>query len=527
MKKLKENNQKLMIGNNNSLLILFFLIGIGLLIRLYHIPFQVPISVDGIDYFTYAIAINKEGYFPEGYISLNFGWSTFLSFIFSLSGSNEMMELMNIQRIFSSLISVFTAIPIYFICKTFFKNNIAILGAALFLFTHHVIENSILGITDPLFVFLVTVAIMFVFVKETKLFYLSFVFAALAGFTRYEGFLLIFPLLITFFIRKDFQKKSILRTSLGVILFISIMILINMTAYEQSNVEMLSPIFGGAGYVSNVVISNNTDPNNPFFTVNTENQFQEFAYNSIITYTKYLGWIMIPVLGFFIIPGLFLTRKKLTKNKMIFLSFIVFLSISSLYAYGRGIQETRYLYPLIPILILFSCQFFDFLDRKSNIKKIMIVTVFTIIILSILFLEYEKPDYEYEEEISDATVYAVNVAKGINTYDGSKFVRPAAVENSWPELPQKDERGKITANIKKISSKNFENIEQFIEENKSELSHLVIVKEEKQLMLKDVFDNEKKYDYLEKIYDSQELGFQNQIKIFKINFDIFNSKSEK
>jgi len=138
---------------DNSLLILLLLIGIGFLIRLYYIPFQVPISLDGIDYFAYTVAINKEGYFPEGYLTNKFGWSTFLSPIFSLWGSNEMLELMNIQRIFSSVISVFTAVPIYFLCKTFFKKNISILGAVLFLFSSRIIENSVLGITDSIFIF--------------------------------------------------------------------------------------------------------------------------------------------------------------------------------------------------------------------------------------------------------------------------------------------------------------------------------------------------------------------------------------
>ena len=101
-------------------------------------------------------------------------------------------------------------------------------------------------------------------------------------------------------------------------------------------------------YVSNYVLSNNSDSDDKFFGDNVEDRFQVFVYNSTTGYTKYLGWIMIPILGLFIIPGLFLTGKKPTKNKMILLSFIIFISISSLYAYGRGIQETRYLYPLIP-----------------------------------------------------------------------------------------------------------------------------------------------------------------------------------
>ena len=141
---------------NNSLLILFGLICIGFTLRLYYIPYQIPISLDGIDYFAYAVAMSREGVFPSGYILTNFGWSTFLAPIFSTVNSNEMMELMNTQRIMSSIISVSTAIPIYFICKIFFKKNIAILGAALFLFEPRIIENSILGITDPLFIFFVT-----------------------------------------------------------------------------------------------------------------------------------------------------------------------------------------------------------------------------------------------------------------------------------------------------------------------------------------------------------------------------------
>jgi len=99
VKVLKESNEKIKVKyKDNSLLILFLLIGIGFLIRLYYIPFQVPISLDGIDYFAYTVAINKEGYFPEGILGINFGWPTFLSPIFSLWGSNEMLELMNIQR---------------------------------------------------------------------------------------------------------------------------------------------------------------------------------------------------------------------------------------------------------------------------------------------------------------------------------------------------------------------------------------------------------------------------------------------
>ena len=65
-------------NNKKQLLVLFSLVGLALIIRLYYIPYQIPISLDGIDYFLYTVAIQKEGYFPTGYLEINFGWSTFI-----------------------------------------------------------------------------------------------------------------------------------------------------------------------------------------------------------------------------------------------------------------------------------------------------------------------------------------------------------------------------------------------------------------------------------------------------------------
>ena len=99
------------------------------------------------------------------------------------------------------------------------------------------------------------------------------------------------------------------------------------------------------------------------------------------------------------------------------------MSLSSLYAYARGIEETRYLYPLIPILILFSCQFFDYISKKWNIKIIIITVISIIIILSSMFLEYNKEDYEYEKEMYNAALFLSNEADGVNNYNENKYIK--------------------------------------------------------------------------------------------------------
>jgi len=507
---------------NNSLLILFGLICIGFTLRLYYIPYQIPLSLDGVDYFAYTVAINKEGYFPTGYLDINFGWSTFLSPIFLIMNSNEMLELMNAQRIMSSIISVSTAIPIYFICKTFFKKNIAILGAVLFLFDPRIIENSIFGISDPLFIFFVTLTIMFIFIKESKFFYISFIFVALAGFTRYEGLLLLIPIIVSFFVRKNFEKLTIIKLGIGIILFISIIIFINLTAYENTDIDIATPLFAFPNYlISNFVVLDNPNNNDKMISENIENASQIFSNNPITTYLMYLGWIMIPILGLFIIPGVFLTKKKITKNKIIFGIFFGVMSLAPLYAYARGIEETRYLYPLIPILILFACQFFDYTSKKWNIKKITIIVISISIIFSIIFLEYDKKDYEYEEAIYDVTLFIVRNAEGVNDYQGS-ILKTAALENSWPELLPLNEKMKMSKPVKKIQSNEYDTLAQFLKNNENnKLTHLVIPVNHKTPFLKEIFHNEINYPFLKNVYNSQENGFNNEIKIFEIDYEKF------
>ena len=42
--------------------------------------------------------------------------------------------------------------------------------------------------------------------------------------------------------------------------------------------------------------------------------------------------------------------------------------------------------------------------------------------------------------------------------------------------------------------------------------------------LRDVYYNEKKYLYLEKIFDSNDLDFNYHVKIFKINYEVQNEE---
>jgi len=511
------------LSERNSIKILFLLMLGGIIIRLYFTQFHIPISLDGIDYFAYAIAMSREGFFPTGYLVTNFGWPSFVSMFFVVFQDSEMLTLMNIQKILSIIISISTAIPIYYLIRIFFKKEISLLGTTLFLFDPRIIENSILGITDAMFILLTVLTILFIFYKKGSLIYLSFIFVALAAFVRYEGLLLIIPLIISYLLKNKQINFSKSKFTIGIILFLMIVIPINFINYEsEQRTSIFSLVFGGGEYIFQYVINDNPDVDDKFFGLHAENRVQIFVGNAVEGFVKYLGWTLIPVFIIFTILGVIFVPKTITRNKIIFGIFFIFLSIAGIYAYGRGIQETRYLLVLLPIFSLLCCYGFNYLT-KYNVKKITIITICAVIVSSFVFLEYRNQDNIFESEIYEGTLFLVNNAEGVNIYHGHKYVKVAELQNNWPELLPKGEHGKIIYTTTKIPIKDFDEPIEYVKSNEDKgLTHLVVIKENEEGFFDDIYVNEDNYPFLEKIYDSAELEMNTKYKIFMINFERLN-----
>ena len=505
------------LSEKNSIKILILLIIGAVIIRLYFTPFHIPIILDGVDYFAYAVAMSREGIFPSGYILGNFGWSSFLSIVFSFFKESEMLELMNIQRILNTVISVLTIIPIYLLVKTFFRKEIALLGATLFLFDPRIIQNSVLGGTDSLFILFTILTILFIFYKKSSLIYLSFIFVALAAFVRYEGIVLIIPLLVSYAIKNRQLKIPNLKLLVGISLFLIIIIPLNFINYENTGqTSIFTQIIHRGDFISGTIIENKPDIDDRFFATN-ENHIIIFIENAVGGFIKYLVWILIPTSIIFCTLGIIFMPKKITKNKIIFGLFFIFLALSGIFAYGRGFQETKYLLVLLPIFALLSGYGFNYM-MKYGFKKIILITVFTIVISSFIFIEYKSENKQYQYEMYDATLFLINESKGVNNYDGNKYVKAADLQNSWPELLPKGENGKMEMVTKKINAEDFESLTEYIKFNKNNgLTHLLIKEENKNEFFDDVFHNENKYPLLEKIVDSKDLGIKTKYKIFKIN----------
>ena len=167
--------------------------------------------------------------------------------------------------------------------------------------------------------------------------------------------------------------------------------------------------------------------------------------------------------------------------------------LPAMYAYGREIQDTRYLFVLFPIFCVLSVYGIDMIKKLQN-SKLLILIISIIIFSSIVLLYYEQPNHVYHNEILQVTKNIVQNAKGVNNYSGDSYVKIATLEQNWPDSLPIDQDGKISFFIKKISPKNFDSLEEYILDSKnSGLSHILVTENNQSKFLDELLINYDKY----------------------------------
>lgn len=486
-------------------LAVIFFVGLGF--RIYYFPYELPLVVDSLSYFSYSTETIFLGHLPTTWTPINNGWPMFMSFWFSIINLENTLQYMQLQRVISLSLSALTVVPVYFLCRKFFDNKLSLVGASIFIFEPRIVLNSLLGITDPLFILLSTIALVFFLKYGRKEIIFSFILASFSTIIRSEGIFLFLTLTILFFIKYR-SYREILRTYLpGLIIFGLILIPV---------IDYRIEITGTDGIFLRVTQGTTQ-------TLSTINQNGiEKIFNGTELFVSYLGWIMIPSFIAFVPFGMIRFLKKRDKNTNFIIVFLIVNSIPILYAYIMQAQDTRYIYVLYPIFCLVSLFAVEKYVAKFTQKKIVLsFMIIGILVSSVFFYEYKKIDYEKEREMYEIGKITSQITSGINAHPTeSKYIRASQIPNEWPFIFHDD-----MYTIKIISTKGYDNLEDYIFNSRNELTHIIVDDDPKlPEFLKDVNKNEEKYEYLKKIFDSKNEGFNHQVKIFEIDFQRFDSK---
>jgi len=534
-------------SKKNIILYLVLILTLGLSLRFYYLPYDVPIVTDGFYSFVYAAKTVFEGNLPIGYGTTNTGWANFLALFFSLSDTSDPFYLMQIQRSLSVILSSLTIIPAFFIFRKFVNVRWALFGCLLLIIEPRLLMSSLEGLNYQLF-FLLFVLVIALFLTKTKLtLFLSFGCIACATLVRYEGLLLLIPLSTMYFLKfKD--KKSVVKF-LGMI-FIVIIILAPISVLRIQATENLcyetsfGVRCGSDGFTHNILVGQRflshtlnaalgqEVSETAIYLLNENNEKTDnyavlFVNKIIVSFSallKFIGLALIPYFAFFVLYNIILRIKnkksiKLDwdKKMIVFTASIMFLP--ALYAYMRGIEEIRYVLIIIPLVCILSISWTNSISEKiSKNLGVIIILMVLVLISSIIFIEFEKRDSIHDRESFLISQKIVELTNMTNSFHQSGYVKTAVLSSSWPVLPEAGQNGKPIHVFQKIPTKNYHDLEEFIiDSEKSSLKYLVIDKDNE--LFDDLRINPAKYPYLVKKFDSGDFDYTNQFSIYEINYE--------
>ena len=481
------------------------LIGIGaIIIRLIFFQNELIFSSDNLSYFKYAVDLSLTGESSFALYMPNNGWPLFLSIFFHFFESDNFLDYINLQSYISIVLSTITIIPLYFLAKKFTNSSFALISTIFFVFEPRIIQNSLDGVTDPLFILLIVTSLTLILQKNKFIIYGACITIGLACIVRAEGLFLIPTLCIMFLIKNKITKKNIIQCIIFIIIIYLILLPFSMQRIESTGTDNLT---------GRIMIETQT------LAQNNVNELELKIINSFYVFIQFLGKLMIPYLIIFVPIGIILFFKEKNIQKLLLIIPGLFLILPSLYAYTIPALDSRYLFPILPILCIIGVFSFKIYFENRKYKKIIITIIIIIVVASsFLFLNYKNINVEKEQEF-------IELAKIINkNTDIVLYVNsPVLSYLDTAKLSELKEFPVISSNynnIHKLVVLDFDVKDLFLDMKKHGITHMIIDEEiNNPIILKKISDNLEKYKNLHQIFDSKEAGYNYHIKIYKINYN--------
>ena len=251
----------------------------------------------------------------------------------------------------------------------------------------------------------------------------------------------------------------------------------------------------------------------------TTNRFD--IVRGIINLPKYIGASLLPICFIFVPYSIISLLRKENKNFRYLVLMGIFALIPALYAYSRGYEETRYVFVVLPILIIASLFLIEKIILRFGKQNVVAGGLIALIMVSsIIYLDFREPDYEYEKESVEVARFVSGLPGTINDY-GPEIYYVEVMDLEDKKFPI------LSSEInfqKKVMRLQGETINEVIQDAKDKgLSYLAVTSagQNDNHILSKIYHEEHNYPYLKKIYDSKDYGFKFNVKIFEINYNEF------
>tara|TARA_B100001540_G_scaffold147662_1_gene130980 strand:- start:3200 stop:4864 length:1665 start_codon:yes stop_codon:yes gene_type:complete len=541
------------ISKNYIIITLSVITTISILLKLYTTDFSLPVNSDTFAYSLQALSHTNGDLSQSSHRGI--GWSIFVSIFYNFFNTDDFLIYSNIIRILSLLVSTASIFLVYLLGKKFFNQKYSLVVASLYAFEPHLNYNSGFGLTEPLFHLAIIGAFYFLINKDTKFIIPSLILAGVIWWIRLNGIVFFIVLIIIFIITKRNSPGFLKNLCIGITVFFVIISPMMYDRYEQFD----DPFFiaysqyafsGSFEKMISVEEKNITTSASDYIAKNGGLSFiQNFFIDGIYNLVSTLWRISFPYL-FILLPfGIIFSFRAFDQDKKSITSNWIFiiLTLASLTITFSLIAEKRYLYYIFPFLIIFcvipiqrvvhyGLNTFSFSEKQKSI--FLIIVIFIVLLLGTFFtLRYGQTDILLENEKYEFAQYVVKNldGKSLREFGGSlDYLKLAYVENS----PEKFHNCSVefnenlcdydkTQGYVQTITLTGNTIEEILDKGQTYELKYIFVNEEKtdfRGFVDEIYLNEEKFPYLNKIFDSNEYGFQKlKIKIFEINYDEYFS----
>ena len=540
---------KLQLSRSNVALYLILIVIISLGLKLYLVDFSLPVNSDNLAYVLNGIA-HSNGDFDHS-PARSIGWSLFLSPFFSLMNSNDFLDYSNVAKIISIGVSTATIFLIYKVGRKFFDERYSLVVACLFAYLPYLNYNSVMALSEPLFIFSILMSFYFLLNDKSKFIILALAFAGFSYWIRLNGIIFLLVISLTYILTFKKSRIFLKNYGIGLVVFLIIISPMLLQKYEQFGDPFYSAYQGtmfSKNYeelVSN--ISLNTEATASSYIEN--NGILDFIYtffiigffNSMIALSKLSFPYIVILIPFGILFSFraFDQKSQYTRANWIFILSSIFLMSFIL----SVVPEKRFLLFLMPFLVLFSVipiqrvteyglSTFSLSRKQKNVFLVIVIII--VIILSGLFtLRYEKLDPVLENEKMDFAKYALENFHGNTLRDfggGTDYIGSVILldHNNFQDFkisPWTDgtERSKIAYQEIGVLAGNIEDL--ILKGKPLNLNYLISNQHDTFYypFVDQVYHNEEQYPYLIKIFDSDEYGYEKlKIKVFEVDYEKFN-----
>ena len=547
------------ISKKNIIFILIIIATISLGFKLYTIDFTVLPSEDVFGWTLLGIA-NSNGDFTE-HPRKTLGWPIFMSPFFNLVDSNNFLDYVNIARVLGLILSTITIIPMYILSRKFFDVKYSLCATGLFAFEPHLNYVAGQGMTEPLYILAIIISLYFMLQKNSNYSYLSFLTIGLLWWIRWQGIIML--LVATIILFRNFKKTPKLFLKYFACIAICLVVVSPMLVerYEQFG----DPLYFSqslrlfTGEYASILGANLLGFEYSAFDYIDDHGFGKFVENFVLMgiYNMFLVLFKMsfPYLIVFLPFGIIFSLRAFDQEKKYIQSnwILILITLVPFIFYFAILPEKRFIYHVYPFLIIlaiiplqrlieYGLSTFSYNDRQ---KKIVLVGIMGAVLVSSCFytLRYDLPDPVLnDEKILFADIlskkFEGKILDGGNTLQGLTYVNitnPPGIFKQYKHIQDMESQnpymGYTGFNKKNINlipvTLYAKSLEDFIDVSyEYGLKYISINKDGVEDVfypyLDEIYENEKKFPYLVKVFDTEQEGFEKlKAKVFEIDYKIY------